>query len=121
MKKATPTHERRVNTQPGSYQIHQWQQRAALIILALDILADHVDRSTARKSGYESKSFSEEDYLDKLFVTGYENTKNLVIIVTFHSRTTAPPLIGFRRKMGASNRLVKLISDRTYWLMITAD
>ena len=72
-------------------------------------------------NGYHSDSSSEDDYYDRDYITGHEDSSPVVSIVPFHSRPVGPPHIGLRSIKPANRKLDKLMSYRSYRLRNTTD
>lgn len=74
-----------------------------------------------RLTGYESDLSSEDGCTDHSYVNGCDGTSFTTNIILFHSRPVGPPHIGLRFIKLANKKIDKLISYRTYWLMIVTD
>jgi len=72
-------------------------------------------------NGYDSDSSSDGEYLDKSYATGHEEPNVLVNILPFHSRPKGPPHVGLRSIKPANRIFDKLMSYRSYRLMVTTD
>lgn len=80
-----------------------------------------VDKIHSKRSGYESYSSSEDDYLDKNYVMGHEESNSLAKILPFHYRPTGSQHTGLRSIKPANKRFDKLMSYRSNWIMITTN
>ena len=94
-------------------QIHSYYSRTR---------SHSVDKTTTlpTRAGYESDTSSEE-YLDKSYATGHDEDVPLTNIVPFHSRPKGPPHVGLRSIKPANRIFDKLMSYRSYRLMVTTE
>ena len=81
-----------------------------------------MDKTTALpiRAGYESNTSSEE-YLEKSYATGYDEDVPLTNIVQFYSRPKGPPHVGLSLIKAANRIFDKLMSYRSYRVMVTSE
>ena len=94
-------------------QIHSYYTRTR---------SHYVDKANAlhKRTGYESDT-SFEEYLDNSYETGHDEDVPLTNIVPFHSRPKGPPHVGLRSIKPANRIFDKLMSYRSYRLIVMTD